>query len=130
MASLCRDQHGSRFLQAHLEDPKGDSAERDLIFAEVLPRSRELATDVFGNYVVQKVLARGAAEAKRAVFRQLDQHAVELGTHVYGCRVVQKALEMLAPGDSASLVESCGGRSRCVHDQHGNHVIQKCVEDC
>ena len=51
VASLCRDQHGSRFLQAHLEDPKGDSAERDLIFAEVLPRSRELATDVFGNYV-------------------------------------------------------------------------------
>merc|ERR1719371_41520 len=47
VASLCRDQHGSRFLQAHLEDPKGDSAERDLIFAEVLPRSRELATDVF-----------------------------------------------------------------------------------
>ena len=84
VASLCRDQHGSRFLQAHLEDPKGDSAERDLIFAEVLPRSRELATDVFGNYVVQKVLARGAAEARRAVFRQLDQHAVELGTQSTG----------------------------------------------
>ena len=129
VASLCRDQHGSRFLQAHLEDPKGDSAERDLIFAEVLPRSRELATDVFGNYVVQKVLARGAAEAKRAVFRQLDQHAVELGTHVYGCRVVQKALEMLAPGDGASLVEELRKDAlRCVHDQHGNHVIQKCVE--
>lgn len=129
VAGLCRDQHGSRFLQAHLEDPKGNSAERDLIFAEVLPRARELATDVFGNYVVQKVLARGSNEARKAVFRQIHEHAVELGTHVYGCRVVQKALELLGPGDTVVLVEELKNEAlRCVHDQHGNHVVQKCVE--
>ena len=36
---------------------------------------------------------------------------------------------MLAPGDAASLVEELRKDAlRCVHDQHGNHVIQKCIE--
>ena len=37
---------------------------------------------------------------------------------------------MLAPGVAASLVDALRKEAlRCVHDQDGNHVIQKCVPE-
>ena len=129
VAVLCRDQHGSRFLQAHLEDTRAPSAERDLIFSEVLPKSRELATDVFGNYVVQKVLTCGDADTKSKVYEALKGHCVALSLHVYGCRVVQKALDALPPREALAVIDEFRESVLlCVHDQNGNHVIQKCVE--
>ena len=48
---------------------------------------------------------------------------------MYGCRVIQKALESI-PLDQqkwiiAELEESV---LKCVKDQNGNHVVQKCIE--
>lgn len=47
------DQHGSRFIQQKLENCSVD--EKELVFKEVLPHASKLMTDVFGNYVIQKV---------------------------------------------------------------------------
>lgn len=47
------DQHGSRFIQQKLESC--GSKEKESVFEEVLPQASKLMTDVFGNYVVQKV---------------------------------------------------------------------------
>ena len=47
------DQHGSRFIQQKLESCSGE--EKALVFKEVLPHASKLMTDVFGNYVIQKV---------------------------------------------------------------------------
>jgi pumilio RNA-binding family len=48
---------------------------------------------------------------------------------MYGCRVVQKALEALAQDDvSRLLIEFHHNVLSCIHDQNGNHVIQKCIE--
>ncbi|KAJ8602810.1 hypothetical protein CTAYLR_002583 [Chrysophaeum taylorii] len=128
VAQLCRDQHGSRFLQAQL-DERASTPEKTVILEEVVPKTRELAADVFGNYVVQKVLTNGDQTAVDGVARELAGHAVALSLHVYGCRVVQKALDVLPPHQAVVLVKEF--RSNvvcCVHDQNGNHVIQKCVE--
>ena len=47
----------------------------------------------------------------------------------YGCRVIQKALEVVAPERQATLVRELEGNvMKCVKDQNGNHVIQKCIE--
>lgn len=52
---LCSaDQHGSRFIQQKLETASPD--EKNMVFQEVLPRALTLMTDVFGNYVIQKVV--------------------------------------------------------------------------
>lgn len=53
--SLCSsaDQHGSRFIQQKLETASAE--EKAMVFQEVLPRALTLMTDVFGNYVIQKV---------------------------------------------------------------------------
>jgi hypothetical protein len=55
MILLCSaDQHGSRFIQQKLETASPD--EKNMVFQEVLPRALTLMTDVFGNYVIQKVV--------------------------------------------------------------------------
>jgi pumilio RNA-binding family len=47
------DQYGSRFIQQKLET--ASTEEKDMVFLEILPQTRTLITDVFGNYVIQKV---------------------------------------------------------------------------
>ena len=48
---------------------------------------------------------------------------------MYGCRVIQKALESI-PLDQQQLIisELEGNVLKCVKDQNGNHVVQKCIE--
>jgi pumilio RNA-binding family len=50
---LSADQHGSRFIQQKLENCTAE--EKASVFTEVLPHAASLMTDVFGNYVIQKV---------------------------------------------------------------------------
>jgi len=52
--SLCKDQHGCRFLQRKLEENNPRITE--IIFNEVYPHIVELMTDPFGNYLCQKVI--------------------------------------------------------------------------
>jgi len=47
------DQYGSRFIQQKLETATTD--EKNLVFEEIIPHALSLMTDVFGNYVIQKV---------------------------------------------------------------------------
>lgn len=47
------DQHGSRFIQQKLEICNAE--DKQSVFKEVLPHASKLMTDVFGNYVIQKV---------------------------------------------------------------------------
>jgi hypothetical protein len=47
------DQNGSRFIQQKLENCTTE--EKALLFAKILPHTSSLMTDVFGNYVIQKV---------------------------------------------------------------------------
>lgn len=50
---ISADQHGSRFIQQKLESCSAE--EKAAVFEEVLPHAATLMTDVFGNYVIQKV---------------------------------------------------------------------------
>ncbi|KAG8710792.1 mRNA binding protein puf3 [Ceratobasidium sp. 394] len=53
VAEFCGDQHGSRFIQQKLET---SADEEEAIFAELVPSGPlSFMTDVFGNYVVQKL---------------------------------------------------------------------------
>ena len=47
----------------------------------------------------------------------------------YGCRVIQKALQVMDPARLVSLVHEFEGVvAEAIHDQNGNHCIQKCIE--
>lgn len=47
------DQYGSRFIQQKLET--ATTEEKNMVFDEITPQALSLMTDVFGNYVIQKV---------------------------------------------------------------------------
>lgn len=48
---------------------------------------------------------------------------------MYGCRVIQKALESVTSDQQQEIVRELDGHVlKCVKDQNGNHVVQKCIE--
>ncbi|VEL34539.1 unnamed protein product [Protopolystoma xenopodis] len=127
MVEFARDQHGSRFIQQKLET--ATPAEKQTVFAEILPQAGKLMTDVFGNYVIQKFFEFGTKEQKELLSTQLTGHVVEFATQMYGCRVIQKALEAVQAEAKIRIVSELKPFvTRCVKDQNGNHVIQKCIE--
>ena len=96
---------------------------------EVLPAIHRLRNDVFGNYVVQKLLEFGTPQMKSDIRDTLQGEMLQLSLQMYGCRVVQKALETLDEDDLPRLLrEFHQNVLSCIHDQNGNHVIQKCIE--
>jgi hypothetical protein len=128
IVAFCQDQHGSRFIQQRLE--VAPDAEKQLVFDELLPCAQSLMTDVFGNYVIQKLFEFGNPDQCEMLAQMLTGQAVVLALQMYGCRVIQKALEYVNTDRLVALVSEFEGQQvlRCVHDQNGNHVIQKCIE--
>lgn len=111
------DQHGSRFIQQKLENCKPE--EKAAVFREILPHACKLMTDVFGNYVIQKVCSYlilfltvscpsqsipfidylcclfqffeyGNSTQRKELADQLMGQIVPLSLQMYGCRVIQK----------------------------------------
>lgn len=127
VVEFATDQHGSRFIQQKLESASVE--DKESVLKHSLTDAQRLMTDVFGNYVVQKLLDHGGEKAVKLIAEELQGRMLVLSLHMYGCRVVQKALEVLEPRYRASLVRELDGHVlKCIRDQNGNHVIQKCVE--
>jgi pumilio RNA-binding family len=127
VVEFCQDQSGSRFIQQRLE--MGDHTEQQIVMKEVLRAIRRLRNDVFGNYVVQKLLDFGTAKMKSEIRETLEGEMLSLSLQMYGCRVVQKAIETVDEEDLPRLLrEFHNDVLGCIHDQNGNHVIQKCIE--
>ena len=91
VVDFAKDQHGSRFIQQKLEQCNDE--EKEMVFAEILPASYSLITDVFGNYVIQKFFEFGTLDQKATLVERLHGHVPALSLHTYGCRVIQKAIE-------------------------------------
>eukprot|EP00586_Coscinodiscus_wailesii_P015614 CAMPEP_0172496956 /NCGR_PEP_ID=MMETSP1066-20121228/94710_1 /TAXON_ID=671091 /ORGANISM="Coscinodiscus wailesii, Strain CCMP2513" /LENGTH=922 /DNA_ID=CAMNT_0013269513 /DNA_START=354 /DNA_END=3122 /DNA_ORIENTATION=- len=124
IVEFCLDQNGSRFIQQRLEVAL--PSEKQLVLAEILPTIQTLRNDVFGNYVVQKLLEHGTPPTKTLLRQTLTGEMYNLSLQMYGCRVVQKALETLQ--DPSLLFEFHPHVVSLIHDQNGNHVMQKCIE--
>ena len=82
VVEFCQDQNGSRFIQQRLE--VGDTVEKEVVMAEVLPAIRRLRNDVFGNYVVQKLLDFGTPRMKSDIRDTLQGEMLQLSLQMYG----------------------------------------------
>lgn len=80
MASLCRDQHGCRFLQRKLEE--GNPDYRDMIFSEIYPHFAELMTDSFGNYLAQRLLEFSTDEQKNILIDSIHNDLVNISLNM------------------------------------------------
>lgn len=44
-------------------------------------------SDVFGNYVIQKMFELGDAKQKALLAKKMEGNVIYLSMHMYGCRV-------------------------------------------
>jgi hypothetical protein len=79
---FCQDQNGSRFIQQRIE--VGNTGEKEAVMTEVLPAVRRLRNDVFGNYVVQKLLDFGTPHMKADLCGTLQGEMLQLSLQMYG----------------------------------------------
>jgi hypothetical protein len=82
VVDFCQDQNGSRFIQQRIE--VGDMGEKDIVLRELLPAVRILRNDVFGNYVVQKLLGFGTPAMRADVHATLQGEMLQLSLQMYG----------------------------------------------
>ena len=114
------DQYGSRFIQQKLET--ATTEDKNMVYQEIKTQALALMTDVFGNYVIQKVFLflhssvvlcfsilyiyvtsgaigvyvqffeHGLPSQRRELANKLFGHVLTLSLQMYGCRVIQKVL--------------------------------------
>nr|CAG8486305.1 4738_t:CDS:2 [Entrophospora candida] len=110
--SLCKDQHGCRFLQKKLEE--NNQSYIDMIFNEVYKHFVELIT--------------------------VSSDLVNISLNVHGTRAVQKIIELVTENKHdyakyiyktqqiCTLIQSLNSDVvTLIQDLNGNHVIQKCL---
>ncbi len=112
------DQHGSRFIQEKLDSASAE--EKKTLFDEVLPHARQLMTDVFGNYVIQKMLEHGDDEQRAVLAREMEGNVLSLSLGTYGCGWCRRLSTTLRPSSArswprssmATLCSACATRTR------------------
>ncbi|KAH9947956.1 ARM repeat-containing protein [Amylocystis lapponica] len=130
--TLCKDQHGCRYLQKKLEE--GIPEHRDMIFRETFGHFADLMTDPFGNYLCQKLLEFSTDEQRNVICESVAQDLVNISLNMHGTRAVQKMIDFLSTRRQASLVPIHSIILALslhvvvlIKDLNGNHVIQKCL---
>lgn len=135
IATMCKDQHGCRYLQKKLEE--GVPEHRDMIFRETYPHFAELMTDPFGNYLCQKLLEYSTDEQRDQICRSVGKDLVNISLNMHGTRAVQKMIDFLSTSRQTdkrfemqihSIIVSLGMHVvTLIKDLNGNHVVQKCL---
>ncbi|KAF9569799.1 ARM repeat-containing protein [Agrocybe pediades] len=125
--SLCKDQHGCRYLQKKLEE--GVPEHRDMIFRETFGHFADLMTDPFGNYLCQKLLEFSTDEQRNVICESVAQDLVNISLNMHGTRAVQKMIDFLSTRRQihSIIVALSLHVVVLIKDLNGNHVIQKCL---
>ncbi|CAG8547830.1 6137_t:CDS:10 [Acaulospora morrowiae] len=125
--SLCKDQHGCRYLQKKLEE-KNDQY-LSIIFNEVFSHFVELMTDPFGNYLCQKLLEYCNDDQRTIIIETVAPELVNISLNMHGTRAVQKMIEFLStPKQVRTVIVALNHNVvTLIKDLNGNHVIQKCL---
>lgn len=125
--SLCKDQHGCRFLQKKLEERNAEYTQ--IIFDETAPHVVELMTDPFGNYLCQKLLEFTNDEQRTTLVRNAAPAMVSIALNQHGTRALQKMIEFISTEEQTKIIiQALSGQVvDLIQDLNGNHVIQKCL---
>lgn len=122
---VCKDQEGSRHIQNEID--KYNKEQIEFFFNQIVGSSYDLATNLFGNYVIQKIIPLLREQDSFKLILQFFDHICELSLHVYGCRVIQKLIDHL--DDIKSIISELESHiSELIISPNGNHVIQKCID--
>jgi len=125
--TLCKDQHGCRFLQRKLEERNEQTVQ--IIFDEVKNHMVDLMVDPFGNYLCQKLLESTNDEQRTILIQNAKPAMTKIALNQHGTRALQKMIEYITtPEQTALIIEALGNDVvLLIQDLNGNHVIQKCL---
>ncbi|KAL2130756.1 hypothetical protein VTI74DRAFT_5974 [Chaetomium olivicolor] len=125
--SLCKDQHGCRYLQKQLENRVPEQIH--MIWLETNQHVVELMTDPFGNYLCQKLLEYCSDEERTVLIQNAASDMVRIALNQHGTRALQKMIEhVTTPVQVNLIVEALRHQVvELIQDLNGNHVIQKCL---
>lgn len=143
--SLCKDQHGCRYLQRKLEERNPEHIQ--LIFDETYMHVIELMTgmnmrgpfplqpranaftDPFGNYLCQKLFEFANDEQRTVLINNAAAKLRDIAVNQHGTRALQKMIECITTTEQIQNVVRALEHHvvQLVQDLNGNHVIQKCL---
>ncbi|KAL1877424.1 mRNA binding protein puf3 [Diaporthe australafricana] len=113
------DQQGSRFLQEKI--PTANSEDKQRVFDEILVNANQMMTDVFGNYIVQKLFEFGTLVQKKLLASKMQGNVVDLSMNIYGCCIlVDQQIELVKELEPDII--------RLMQGIHSNHVIQRVIQ--
>lgn len=140
--SLCKDQHGCRFLQRQLDlgrDAKKNSSNGSvfsnevaatMIFNEIYLKIIELMTDPFGNYLIQKLFENVTVDQRIILVKNALPDFIRIALDPHGTRALQKLVECITTEEESNLIISLLSTHivPLSRDLNGNHVVQKCLQ--
>ena len=117
--TLCKDQHGCRFLQRKLEERDPESIH--IIFLQTNQHVIELMTgksnlliisppiltflDPFGNYLCQKMLEYSNDEQRTVLINNAAPQMVKIALNQHGTRALQKMIEFISTAEQVRYFE-------------------------
>lgn len=153
--SLCKDQHGCRFLQRQLDiydvqknhkenvklasdnsngngngnnhKNKSENYAATLIFNEINNNIVELMTDQFGNYLIQKLLDQVTVKQRIQLIKNSCDHFIKISLDSHGTRALQKLIEVISTQEENLIIIRSFENDivSLSRDLNGNHVVQK-----
>lgn len=143
--SLCKDQHGCRFLQRQLDlgndigqgviaDSSGQVLTKEvaatMIFNEIYLKIIELMVDPFGNYLIQKLFENISPAQRTILVKNASPEFIRIALDPHGTRALQKLVECIDTKEESKLIiESLSPHIVTLsRDLNGNHVVQKCLQ--
>ena len=119
-----KDQTGCRFIQKKIdENPMISNKLFEILYQDLSPMCR----DLFGNYVVQKILENINPKYLIKFIELISKDFLNLAMSTYGTRVIQKILEIVAIKSNVNI-----NLDKEIHEQCfkliNNHITKNIVE--
>ncbi|OHT16572.1 Pumilio-family RNA binding repeat containing protein [Tritrichomonas foetus] len=135
LSNLVVDNCGCRVVQRLFEKFQIDILEP--LVQEVLTYAPDLATNQYGNYVVQEVLEAGKRAHIAALIVAFKGHFYEFSIHKFASNVIEKCIRGATKSEQEAIFSEVIGNDghfelqrilKMVGDQFGNYVIQRIIE--
>jgi hypothetical protein len=129
---LSKEKIGSKLVQMEYE--RGNDEIKNEIFETLKKQIVPLSEDIYGNYVIQKILISRDSKKIDFIFESLKELFFGLSIHQNGCRVLQTLIQILSELKDNKKIKIFvdilikNNISTLFYDQNGNHVIQKLID--
>ncbi|OHS93618.1 Pumilio-family RNA binding repeat containing protein [Tritrichomonas foetus] len=135
MLKMAFDNCGCRIIQRLFD--KYDVDTLKILVDDVMKKAVDLATNQYGNYVVQKILESGKSDLVSTLVNAFKGHFYEFSIHKFASNVMEKCIRNATQEEQLGIFTEVIGtfghyeNARILKmstDQFGNYVIQRIIK--